>query len=148
MEPLREERGLFREAWDRTKRFILPEETVSLKVVFDNVRNYLMCAAVVAAVGALGPSNGRDGVLPWTLIIFAILLIGTNALQSWFIVERFTNRVGRFQKEVRPQWGKLKRRLMRLFHFALLVPVLAAMFQGFSILILWALAGGRQASGL
>lgn len=148
MEPSRQERGLFREAWERTKRFILPEETVSLKVVFDNVRNYLICAAVVGAVGALGPSSGRDDVVPWTLIVFAILLIGTNALQSWFIVERITNRIGRFQREVRPQWGKLKRWLMRLLLAVLLVPVLAAMFQGFSILILWAIAGGRQASGL
>ena len=148
MESQLSDRSLFREAWERTKKFVLPEETMSLKVVFDNVRNYLICAAVVAAVVALEtPRSGRD-LWPWTVTVFAVLLIGANALQSWFIIERITGRIGRFQKEVRPGWGKLQRRLLRTFLVVLVVPIMAGAFQGFSILIVWAIKGGKQASGL
>jgi hypothetical protein len=130
--------GLVREAWSRTKKFVLPEETVSLKTIFDNVRNYLMCAAVV---GALGASAAADW--PWTLVAFSIALIAANALQSWFIVEKWTARIGRFQTEVRPRWGKFKRRLMRVVLVVILLPVFTAMFQGFALLVQWALRGGK-----
>jgi hypothetical protein len=141
LEQSREPSGLHREIWSRTKKFLLPEEVVSLKVVFDNVRNYLMCAAVVAAVGALGPSTGH-GVVPWTLVMFAVLLILANAIQSWLIIEKLTSQIGRFQKEVRPKWGKFKRRLTRLVLVVVLTPVLAGIIQGFLLLIIWAINGG------
>jgi hypothetical protein len=134
---------LHREIWARTKKFVLPEEKITLKVIFDNVRNYLMCAAVVAAVAVLGPVAGNGVVVPWTLIVFAGLLIITNVLQSWFIIERWTSRIGRFQKEIRPGWGKLKRRLMRVCIAILFFPIMAGMAQGFLLLVLWALTGGK-----
>ena len=102
-----------------------------------------MCAAVVAAVEALGPSAVSGEVLPWTLIVFAVLLIAANSLQSWLIVEKLTSRIGRFQKEVRPKWGRFRRRLMRVALVVVLAPVLVAIFQGFSVLIMWAVKGGK-----
>ncbi len=138
--PLKEP-GMIREAWTRTKKFILPEEAVSLKLIFDNVRNYLMCAAVVGAIGALG--NIGQPETPGPLVAFAGALIAANALQSWLIVQKWTERLGRFQSEVRPRWGKFKRRLMRVFLFLILLPVFAATFQAFGMLIAWALRGGK-----
>lgn len=134
-------------AWGRTKKFVLPEETTSLKLVFDNVRNYLMCAAVVAAVAALGaPSTSEQ--TNWTLTVFAGFLVGANVLQSWLIIERVTSRIGRFQKELKPRWGRFQRGLVKIFLVALMLPVLIAAFEGFSILVVWAIRGGKQASGL
>ena len=57
LEPSQKQLSLAREAWTRSKKFVLPDETVSMKTIFDNVRNYLVCGGVVAAVGALGPST-------------------------------------------------------------------------------------------
>lgn len=125
----------------RTKKFVLPEEAISLKVIFDNVRNYLMCAAVVGAIGALGPIGPAEVSAP--LVAFAVGLVAANALQSWLIFQRWTARIGRFQAEVRPGWGKFKRRLMRVFLFLLLLPVVGATFQAFVVLIAWAMRGGR-----
>ena len=135
------EPGLLREAWTRTKKFVLPDEAVTLKTIFDNVRNYLMCAGVVAAIGALG-TLGRPE-MPWTLVTFAIALVAANALQSWLILQRWTERIGRFQSEVRPRWGKFKRRSMRVALFLLLLPLFGAMLQSFATLIQWALRGGK-----
>ena len=145
MDTTRQENNLVREAWERTKKFVLPEEIMSLKLVFENVRNYLMCAAVVAAVAALTVprTSEQAGVWPWTLTVFAAFLIGLNVLQSWFIIERITNRIGRFPKEVRPRWGKLKRRLMRVFIVAMMLPVITAAIEGFSTLFIWAIHGGK-----
>lgn len=146
METPTQERSIVREAWERTKKFVLPEEAMSLKLLFDNVRNYLMCAAVVAAVVALGEPGTSEQA--GTLTVFAVFLVGANALQSWFIIERITSRIGRFQSEVRPRWGKFRRRLMRVFLVVLMLPVIIAAFEGFSILLVWAIHGGKQASGL
>ena len=140
-DPAATEPGLIREVWDRTKKFILPEETVSLKLIFDNVRNYLMCAGVVGAIGALGTIGQPE--VPVTLIAFAGALVAANALQSWFIVQKWTARIGRFQSEVRPRWGKFRRRLLRVVLFLVLLPVFGATFQAFGLLIAWALRGGK-----
>jgi hypothetical protein len=142
LQPSREHIPLHREIWARAKKFLLPEEAVTLNVIFGNIRNYLMCAAVVGAVGALGPSTGH-GVIPWTLVMFAALLILTNAVLSWHIIERWTNRIGRFQREVRPNWGRFRRRLMRAILVIVLAPVFAGIVQGFLLLTLWALKGGK-----
>ncbi|OGS98301.1 MAG: hypothetical protein A3F73_04605 [Gallionellales bacterium RIFCSPLOWO2_12_FULL_59_22] len=129
---------------------MLPEETMSLKLLFDNVRNYIICAAVVAAVTALREPHTSEqaAAWPWTLTIFAVFLVGSNVLQSWLIIEHITNRIGRFQGEVRPLWGKVQRGLMRLFLVFLTLLVLITAFEGFSILLVWAIRGGKQASGL
>ncbi len=129
------------EAWTRAKKFVLPEDVISLKVIFDNVRNYLMCAAVVGALGALGPMGQHE--VPAPLVAFAVGLVVANAFQSWLIFQKWTSRIGQFQAEVRPRWGKFKRRVMRVFLFFLLLPVFAATFQAFGVLIAWAMRGGK-----
>ena len=86
--------SLVGEIWTITKRFILPDEVVSLKVIFDNVRNYLVCAGVVGAIGDLGSIGQPEA--PTTLVAFASGLVAANALQSWLIFQKWTAQIGRF----------------------------------------------------
>jgi hypothetical protein len=76
-------------------------------------------------------------------VVFAIGLILANALQSLLIFLRWTTRIGRFQGEVRPRWGKFKRRLTRVMLFLVLLPLVGSTFQAFGVLITWALRGGK-----
>lgn len=109
-----------------------------MKTIFDNVRNYVVCAAVVGALGATASAEW-----PWTLTAFASALIVANVLQSWFILEKWTARIGRFQSEVRPRWGKFQRRALRVAIVLVLLPVFTSMFNGFALLVNWALRGGK-----
>lgn len=149
MYPSQQQTSIISEAWGRVKKFLLPEETMSLKLVFDNVRNYLLCAAVIAAVVALSGRNHGEGyeIWPWTLSVFAFSLLGANALQSWLIISHVTRRIGRFQREVRPAWGRWKRRLVRVLLLVFVLPVVLAAYNVFPALILWAITGGMKASG-
>jgi hypothetical protein len=140
VEPSPQQASLPREAWTRAKKFILPDDPVSLKTIFDNIRNYLMCAGVVGAIGVLGPSTAGGSSI---LIAFSIVLIAANALQSWLVIVGWTRRIERFQREVRPNWGRIKRRLWRVVLFVCLLPPVTAMFQAFGMLIRWALVGGK-----
>jgi len=142
--------GVIGEAWTRVKRFVLPDEAVTLKVVFDNVRNYLICAAVIAALGATRTQwkDPPGGSWSWGLAIFALLFLGANALQSVLIITRLTDRVGRFQKEIRPTWAKWRRRLFRLLLAALFAPIIWSAYQGFFALMVWAIAGGQRVGAL
>jgi hypothetical protein len=67
--------GLLTDLWRRVQKFVLPEETITLKVAFDNVRNYLICAAVIAALGASRRvmSSGAEDALPVGLVFFVLL---------------------------------------------------------------------------
>lgn len=75
--------ALLSESNAQREAVLLPEETITLKVVFDNVRNCSMCSALVAAVIALTQSDrGSASTLPrwpWSLQVFAILLFLANA---------------------------------------------------------------------
>lgn len=148
METASKPKGVFREVWERVKRFALPEEAFSLKLVFDNVRNYLICAAVIGAVGALSPkSAGGQPIWPASILVMAFLLIGANFLQSWLLVDRLTSGVGGFQKQVRPKWGRFRRRLLRSLLVILLLPVVVSAFDLFQLMIQWAVSGGRPGGG-
>jgi hypothetical protein len=81
--------------------FFLPEKEMSLKVVFDNLRNYAIVGGIVALANLL--NNGKlmlaallygksyfpnaKGVV-WAILGFAIILFGANALQSVHIILR------------------------------------------------------------
>ena len=150
MDAMQKQQTLPREVWERVKKFLLPEDAMSLKLVFDNIRNYLICAAVIGAVGALSATSMNAGIASWptTIIVVAVLLIGTNSLQTFLILDRVTSRIGRFQKEVRPKWGKVRRRLARLLIVVVMLPVVLSAFDLFHLLVQWAIQGGRQAGGL
>lgn len=64
-------------------RFLLPEDSVSLKLVFDNVRNYIICAAVFTLAKILPSkvhSTGIDRVDPDGLQYFLPLLVVFGAM--------------------------------------------------------------------
>ncbi len=156
MEPSRPQVGLIREIWRRVQRFALPEETISLKIVFDNVRNYFICAALVAAIMAIAQravasSAGAvhtSAIWPWSLQVIALVLLGGNALQSWLIISRVTQRIGRLPGDIRPTWGKWRRRGLRLLLAVLAAPFVFAAYEVFPALILWAVMGGNNAKAL
>ena len=147
--------SVIRELWLRIQAFILPEEVISLKVVFDNVRNYFICTTVVAAVLAIGqegvpsPSGtSNTAIWPWSLQFVGLMLLGGNALQSWLIISRVTKGIGRLPKTIRPTWGKWRRRTMRLLLVLLVAPFVFAAYQVFPTLIAWAIAGGGSGKAL
>jgi hypothetical protein len=79
--------------------FLIPESVISLKLVFDNVRNYLICGAVLSMTlwfqsgKAVAPPiifNGPPTQDGWQLLIWAsriafVLLFVLNAYQSYLI---------------------------------------------------------------
>jgi hypothetical protein len=84
------------------KKFALPEEVVSLKMVFDNVRNYAICAGVFALaiwvkkpVATVPPWIFREGAdvakaFPfWTAMTVGAVLTLLNGLQSYLIAHRW-----------------------------------------------------------
>lgn len=87
-------------------RFVLPEREVSLKLVFDNIRNYLICGALLGMIlwfasgKASAPPlifNGppKDGwlLLKWfTTALFAVLYL-LNLYQSYLIARSFFSAV-------------------------------------------------------
>jgi hypothetical protein len=129
-----------RQRWAEIQKFLLPEEAITLNMVFINLRNYLMCAAVVGAVGALEPAHTQS-FIPWTLIMFTAFLMLANALQSWLIIQKWTSRVGA-RDEANPNWGRLKRRMVRIFVAIVMVAFVAGMIREFFLLTIWALRGG------
>ncbi len=73
--------------YDETKfwRFVLPPtDPLSLKLVFDNVRNYTISAAVIAA-GRYYGSVGGDPVSVWLIEALGIVLVVVTAAQSWVL---------------------------------------------------------------
>src|SRR5574337_1214669 len=80
------------------ENFLLPESSLSLKIVFDNIRNYLICGAVLGLVfwfqsgRATAPpilfsGPPRDGwqLLKWVSLVVFFLLFLLNAYQSYLI---------------------------------------------------------------
>jgi hypothetical protein len=70
------------------RSFLLPDEAVSLKLIFDNIRNYIICAALLAAANHLSPSPAlHSGELMRTLSFvlggLAIICTLLNLLQSY-----------------------------------------------------------------
>lgn len=69
------ERSLF-------KRFLVPEEAISLRIIFDNVKNYAVCAAIYAAAVALSRnistiSSGETEEDPELLLIYGLIIAGS-----------------------------------------------------------------------
>jgi hypothetical protein len=84
--------------WIGVEQFVLPETTVSLKIVFDNVRNYGYCAIFAALAVAL--SKGIDLPRPFeglatlsqvlridaAAVVLAGMLLLLNGYQTFLIV--------------------------------------------------------------
>lgn len=81
--------------------FFLPDKEMSLKVVFDNLRNYAIVGGIVALANLL--NNGKlmlpavlygkshfpnAKLVVWSILGFAMLLFAANTLQSIFIILR------------------------------------------------------------
>ena len=96
------------------KRFILPEKEVSLKLVFDNARNYVIVGAFVAMarwfasgkvyVPALLYGEGNDSYQRTVLILLCIVIAGVlfilNAAQSVSILIRLVDMLPVRSKQV------------------------------------------------
>lgn len=89
-------------------KFLLPEKEVSLKVVFDNLRNYVIVGAffgmarwfeqdkATAPPGIFtGPPRSGWMTYAWLCLVVACVLFLLNAGQTYSIVARVWNRVFR-----------------------------------------------------
>ena len=94
--------------------FLMPEKDLSLKIVFDNVRNYLICGALLSMVFWFksgkaiappfifkGPPKDEWQFLTWSTLAAFLILFALNAYQSLLISQR----VFRFGNERHPNLG-------------------------------------------
>ena len=129
------------------EKFTLPESSLSLKLIFDNVRNYLICGAVMSMSfwfksGKATPPplifNGppKDGwqLLVWSsATVFAFLFL-LNAYQSYLIGRRAFKFLD--EPQSRPDVGA--RRLPWYLHVA--IYVLALVFTAALLITIFFLA--------
>ncbi len=79
--------NLFPDRYNKNKfwKFVLPpKDDVSLKLFFDNIRNFGIAAAVIAA-GRYYQKHGGNLLEVRILITFGILLIVLNCSQLWVL---------------------------------------------------------------
>lgn len=84
--------------------FALPEKTVSLKLVFDNLRNYLMCAAVVGVVRTAYRAPTSDPDWPWALQWVIASVTALNIIQSWCIIQGVVDRLRTLPRVLERRW--------------------------------------------
>src|SRR5687768_6237689 len=63
------------------KRFLVPEEAISLRIVFDNVKNYAVCAVIYASALTLSrniPTGAPEKIEepPELLLIYGLIIAG------------------------------------------------------------------------
>ncbi|HWW13121.1 MAG TPA: hypothetical protein VN310_00550 [Candidatus Dormibacteraeota bacterium] len=66
-------------------RFVLPDD-LSLKVIFDNVRNYGIAAGVIFSGRYYNQVDGASSWPVWILVGAGIVLVLLNSLQSWVLL--------------------------------------------------------------
>jgi hypothetical protein len=147
---------------NRLEAFVLPERDVSLKLVFDNVRNYLICGAVLALTlwfrsGKASPPpfifNGppRDGwaLLTWASLVVFVALFGLNLYQSYLITARILG-LGPSTPEGRRRIAEAPLKLQLLVYGVSLLLVGVLTIVGMSLLLVaiyvawFAAVGGRS----
>lgn len=93
-------------------RFLVPEDVITLKVIFDNVKNYALCGAIIVVYLAASRSVSEDPSLPFHQFMvgaIAFILVLLSILQSIEIclIAILRLRV-RFQQNGRPEKGTFK----------------------------------------
>ena len=129
---------------------LVPEDKISLKLAFDNIRNYAICAALFAASKWLGEQVKWSVWLHGATYAITILALGfllLNALQSFVIGARFFDQLETFLAVVREEKGeKLARALYR-------ISSVFATLMGFAfslcvlLLVAWAVASTFSSNG-
>ena len=142
----------FQEERKALRSFLLPDEALSLKLLFDNIRNYIICAALLAAANHLSPSPAlHSGELMRTLSFvlggFAIICTLLNLLQSYCMFNIAFQGISPAVLEVAESTHSLLRPTLRvvlkaflLMFYAITIP--AIFFYVFGLLI--ALASGSS----
>jgi hypothetical protein len=144
--------------------FYLPEREMSLKVVFDNLRNYAIVGGIVALAHWVdsGKFNLPTALLPrfyfphnkpvvWAFLALAFVLLVSNAIQSSLILIHFVigDVSGEHGDEVplAPRHQSVLKRIWRYLSWVgVFVVVLACTFILFTFamyLVLFAATGGR-----
>ncbi len=83
------------------ERFLLPEKEVTLKLIFDNIRNYFICGAILGMAFWFtsgkatappfifrGPPKDNWQLVTWSSIAVFFLLFVLNGYQSYLIGRR------------------------------------------------------------
>jgi hypothetical protein len=136
---------------DGIAKFLLPEKDLSLKLVFDNVRNYAIVGAIfVAAQWSFGrqisgPPVLTHGASDGTVISFIFLAVGLilaamNACQTFLLVRRLTglDRTGDsvFKVAGWPWYAKVATFILAMFMSLLTVAAFFAI-GGFVVYFAW-----------
>jgi hypothetical protein len=129
----------------RLRHFALPD-ALSLKVVFDNLRNYLICGALMVAINAVAANQSPAQLfVNWPALAkgLVFILLGANIYQSWIIVDELETKFVRFVVHVGPHRGKLLQWTVRGLLVLFWIPLVIAAYQFVPALVRWAIAGGK-----
>lgn len=72
-------------------RFLVPEDIITLKVIFDNVKNYALCGAIIVVYLAASRSVSEDPSLPFhrfmigAIALILVLLSFMQSLEIWWV---------------------------------------------------------------
>jgi len=66
-------------------KFVLREDEVSLKLIFDNAKNFFIAAAILGA-GRIYQKSGGTLWEAWGLIGASVGLMALNSLQTWVLI--------------------------------------------------------------
>ena len=127
---------------DALSRALVPEENVSLKLAFDNLRNYAICAGLFATSGWLGAKIAEPlwmHRLTYLITALAAILLLGNGLQSITIGGRFFDQLEAFIEEVETHKGRTLARL--LYALTVLAAVVLGLIFSTCVLLLafWAI---------
>lgn len=94
------------------RRFLVPEDSITLRVIFDNAKNYALCSAIFVITNAVWRSVSEDPSMPLhrfiigAILLILVLLSVLQSLEIWLIAsQRLKVRV---QQNGRSEKGTLK----------------------------------------
>ena len=132
--------SLWRASKQWLRDFVLPEKAVSMKLVFDNVRNYLMCAALVLAIQAVANPGNPQAEWPWALAAVVTILSALNLLQSWLLIGGTIESLRALPRVLQSRWS---RGIVKLVLILFVLLALTAAFQVIPLLLV-AIASGHR----
>ena len=122
-------------------------DEVSVKVIFDNLRNYLICGALIVAIHAVAKNQTSASfwpVVPALVTPLIYVLLVANIFQSWLIVDELETKIIRAAKGVSSTWRRPLRWLVLIVLVLLWTPVMMAAYGVVPALAQWAITGGKM----
>lgn len=151
------------EIYEKIVTFLVPEKQISLKLIFDNIRNYGIIALIYllslwlrkessivssGLISAIGLDGVRFAVVPK---IVAGMLLALNMAQSVFLVSGllrplfdFAELVERFPPSELDGWARARRFVLSLMGLWVVIGILTLLVNFFLAVTLFAVVNGLK----